>query len=379
MTFGPIPCLTSTYQTLIRKIMRTPLSTGFVVTDRGGVVENRHAVHAAIVDSEGTLLYSVGDPNRITLARSAAKPAQALTILETGALEKYHLNDADLALMCASHSSEDHHISRARAILSSISTSEEDLQCGGHVPVSSTVHHAWIKADFTPTPVCSNCSGKHAGMIAAAKALEADIGSYHLPDHPLQERIRRNVDDICGLEPGESKWGLDGCNLPAPAFPLNCLARMYASFATAASQDLSVTNGKEDHASRVTDMSRVFNAMARYPENVGGEGRFCTILMKAFQGEVIGKLGADGCYGIGVKQSKWTRQLGAHGGIGIAVKIEDGSIPILYSAVTEVLEQLRIGETEMRSKLAEFHTLEVRNTVGVVTGKTAPQFKVRSA
>ncbi|OQE17568.1 hypothetical protein PENSTE_c020G08118 [Penicillium steckii] len=361
--------------------MRTPLSTDFIVTDRGGVVENRHAVHAAIVDDEGNLLYSVGDPNRITLARSAAKPAQALSILETGALEKYHLNDADLALMCASHSSEDRHISRARAILSSISASEEDLQCGGHIPVSPTVHHAWIRANFTPTPVCSNCSGKHAGMIAAAKALEADVGSYHLPDHPLQRRIRKDVDDICGLESGESKWGLDGCNLPAPAFPLHCLARMYATFATAASltPNLSSTNGKEYPANRSTSMSRVFNAMARYPENVGGEGRFCTILMKAFQGEVIGKLGADGCYGIGVKQSQSTRQLGASGGIGIAVKIEDGSIPILYSAVTEVLEQLRIGEPEMRSKLAEFHTLEVKNTVGVVTGKTGPQFKVRSA
>ena len=82
--------------------MRTPLSTDFVITERGGVVENRHAVHAAIVDSTGRLLYGVGDPTRITLARSAAKPAQALAIVETGALEKFNLTDADLALMCAS-------------------------------------------------------------------------------------------------------------------------------------------------------------------------------------------------------------------------------------------------------------------------------------
>jgi L-asparaginase II len=356
--------------------MRTPLSTDFVITSRGGVIENRHAVHAAIVDSTGTLLHSVGDPSRLTLARSAAKPAQAVSILETGALEKYNLTEADLALMCASHSSEDHHIARARAILAQISASENDLQCGGHVPVSDAVHRNWIKADFTPTPVCSNCSGKHAGMIAAAKALGADVASYHLPGHPLQKRIFKTVDEICGLGTGESKWGLDGCNLPAPAFPLNYLARMYAAFADASRVPAGDYDGSE--STRLRSMSRVFHAMARYPENVGGEDRFCTILMGAFGGELIGKLGADGCYGIGVRESSRTREIGATGGIGIAVKIEDGSIPILYSAVAEILEQLRIGEPHMRRALDKFHSFEVKNTVGVVTGTTAPQFKIRS-
>ena len=56
----------------------------YVVTYRGEVVENRHQVHAAITDATGKLLYAVGDPTRITLARSAAKPAQALAVLETG-------------------------------------------------------------------------------------------------------------------------------------------------------------------------------------------------------------------------------------------------------------------------------------------------------
>ncbi|KAJ5103220.1 hypothetical protein N7532_003749 [Penicillium argentinense] len=354
--------------------MLTPLSTDFIVTDRGGVIENRHAVHAAIVDSTGNLLYSVGDATRPTLARSAAKPAQALAIVETGALEKFNLSPADLALMCASHSSEDRHIERARRILSDISASEDDLKCGGHVPVSPAVYHRWIREDFTPTPVCSNCSGKHAGMIAAAKALGADVGSYHLPEHPLQVRIREAVDEICGLGPGESKWGLDGCNLPAPAFSLNCLASMYAVFAAAGRSQM-----EDSSDSRMKAMGRVFNAMARYPENVGGEDRFCTILMNAFGGEVIGKLGADGCYGVGVKESEWTRSLGAEGAVGIAVKIEDGSIPILYSAVAEILEQLQVGTSTMRDAVAHFHRLEVRNTVGVVTGWTVPQFKVRRA
>lgn len=349
--------------------MKTIISTDFVITDRAGVVENRHAVHAAIVDSSGQLLFSVGSPSRITLARSAAKPAQALAIALTGAFKKYNFTDEEIALSCASHSSEEPHISLARGILSKIQAQESDLKCGGHVPVSKAMHHAWIKSGFTPTAVWSNCSGKHAGMIAGSKALDADVQGYHLPGHPMQVCVRRTVDQICGLNEGESIWGLDGCNLPAPAFPLHCLARMYAAFAQA-SDDASC-------GSRAGEMKRIFNAMAMNPYYVAGEDRFCTVLMRAYGGVLIGKLGADGCYGIGVRACESTRQLGVDGAIGIAVKIEDGNIDILYSAVAEILELLQIGSPEMRREISHFHRPEVKNTVGIVTGKVSPAFSVR--
>lgn len=355
--------------------MRNVISIDYVVTDRAGVIENRHGVHAAIVDTNGRLIYSVGDPSRITLARSAAKPAQALAIVETGALEKFNLDEADLALICASHSSEERHISRAQNILHKIGAHEEDLQCGGHVPVSNEVNRAWIKADFVPTAICSNCSGKHAGMIAGTMALGADVQTYHLPTNPMQVRVREAVNQVCGLGEGGAKWGLDGCNLPAPAFPLHCLARMYAVFAAGASEDIA-TNSTD---LSVRSLGRIFNAMSCHPELVAGDERFCTILMTAFEGLLIGKLGADGCYGIGVKASEQTKKLGSNGGLGIAVKIEDGSIDILYSAVSEILEQLEIGEPRMRQALAQFRTQEIKNTVGAVTGHVSPQFKLRLA
>lgn len=355
--------------------MKTVISTDFVVTDRNGVVENRHAVHAAIVDANGRLLYSVGDPSRMTLARSAAKPAQVLAIAETGALEQFNINDAEIALMCASHSSEERHIKLAREMLTKIQAQESELQCGGHIPLSRTVYHAWIKEDFTPTAIYSNCSGKHAGMIAGTKALGAEVQSYHLPGHPMQVNVRQTVDGICGLKEGESVWGLDGCNLPAPAFPLHCLGRMYAVFAEAASE----SSNPEDTGPRARASARVFNAMAQYPEFVAGDERFCTVLMKSFGGSLIGKLGADGCYGIGVCASKRTKRLGVEGSIGIAVKIEDGNVDILYSAVVEILKQLQIGSLGTMRKLAQFHRPEIKNTVGVVTGEVSPAFTVRSA
>ncbi|KAJ5736006.1 uncharacterized protein N7483_001131 [Penicillium malachiteum] len=353
--------------------MRTVLSNDYLISDRGGVIENRHAVHAAIVDSTGRLLYSLGDPSRITLARSAAKPAQAVAILETGAFDRFDFDDADLALMCASHSSEERHIARARNILEKIGANEGNLQCGGHTSISNAVNRAWIKKDFTPTAVCSNCSGKHAGMIAATIALGADVDTYHLPTHPMQVRVKNTVNEICGLDEQGSTWGLDGCNLPAPAFPLLYLARMYASFAAAASGNHATTT----RSPRTLAQSRVFKGMSQNSEYVAGEDRFCTILMRAFQGLLIGKIGADGCYGIGIQESEETTRLGGNGSIGIAIKIEDGNIDVLYSAVAEVLEQRQIGNPDMRQEVARFHSPEIRNTVGIVTGRLVPCFKLR--
>ncbi|PLB47720.1 L-asparaginase II [Aspergillus steynii IBT 23096] len=342
--------------------------TDHVVTYRGEVVENRHQVHAAITDATGRLLYAVGDPTRLTLARSAAKPAQALAVLETGGLEQCGFNDADLALVCASHSSEDKHISRALAMLAKIPAAETDLRCGGHPAVSEAVNREWIKRDYTPTGVCNNCSGKHAGMLAGAKAIGAGFEGYHLPTHPMQVRVKRVVQELSGLDENEVKWSIDGCNLPAPALPLHNLARIYATIA-AATDATSV---------RTKALAQIFRAMAGHPDLVGGEGRFCTKLMEAFQGGLIGKLGADGCYGIGIQASESTRRLGVEGAIGIAVKIEDGNIGILYSAVVEILEQLQIGTADMRHGLACFYRPRVLNTAGVVTGQTSNLFRIRA-
>jgi L-asparaginase II len=150
-------------------------------TYRGEAIENTHIAHVAVVDARGRLLYAFGDPTRLTLARSAAKPAQALAVLETGALERFGFEEADLALMCGSHNSEERHIERARQMIAKAHASEADLRCGGHPPISDAVYRSWIKRDFTPGAVCSNCSGKHAGMLAGAQAIGAAVQDYHRP------------------------------------------------------------------------------------------------------------------------------------------------------------------------------------------------------
>ncbi|KAK2763770.1 hypothetical protein FQN54_009387 [Arachnomyces sp. PD_36] len=350
----------------------------YVVTDRDGIVENRHKVHAAITDASGLLSFAVGDPMRMTLARSVAKPVQALAILETGAFEKFGLDDADLALVCGSHNSEDRHISRARAMLDKIQSKEEDMKCGGHPALLDSVNRAWAKKDYYPTALCSNCSGKHVGMLAGAKAIDADTADYHLPTHPMQLQVKKAVEELSGLETENVHWAVDGCGLIAPALPLLYIAKIFASMASAAD---SVARGMAE-SERTHALARVYHAMAKYPEMVGGEGRFCTRLMEVYKGVVIGKLGAEGCYGIGIR-SRNTQPV-THNvpseiddSLGIAVKIEDGNIGVLYTAVVEILRQRQIGTPEQLQELADFHRPSIVNTRGVVTGHTYPSFYLR--
>jgi L-asparaginase II len=102
-----------------------------VTSIRGGVVGSQHHVHAAVVDPTGKLLFMVGNAQRMTLARSATKPIQALAILETGAAEIFDDDDVNLLLMCASHSNGSRLVERARAMLKKMGAREGVLTCDG--------------------------------------------------------------------------------------------------------------------------------------------------------------------------------------------------------------------------------------------------------
>ncbi|PQK16637.1 hypothetical protein BB8028_0006g09560 [Beauveria bassiana] len=261
--------------------------------------------------------------------------------------------------MCASHSSEDRHAERARSILAKAGNSEESLRCGGHPALMPERNKAWIRAGFEPTPVWSNCSGKHAGMLAAARAIDAEPENYHVLSHPLQQRVKRVTEEIARLPPDQDKRRVcrgGGCG--------------------GAGRRPGRDDDDDDDAAAAQHGPGL--QMSTYPEMVAGEGRFCTELMRAFGGRVIGKVGADACYGVGIRACEETRRLGAVGSVGIAAKIEDGNMDILYSAVAEILARLDIGAAEMRGAVDSFHSVAIKNTVGVVTGHVSYPFKLQA-
>src|SRR5947209_16457647 len=106
---------------------------------RGAVVEAWHDVHVAVVDPGGRLVARTGDPDLVTFWRSAAKPFQALPLVEDGVVERFELTRQDLALACASHSSEPGQVALVREFLQRAQCSERDLMCGAHRPLADPV------------------------------------------------------------------------------------------------------------------------------------------------------------------------------------------------------------------------------------------------
>jgi L-asparaginase II len=193
----------------------------------------------------------------------------------------------------------------------------------------------------------------------------------------MQQRVYRAVEDLSGLGEKDVLWTVDGCNLPTPAMPLPNLALMFAKLADAA--NLSDHPTKKTLDQRTRHLARIHKSMARYPGLVAGEGRFDTALIEAYGGQVVGKIGADACYAIAVRASPGVDTAGiGHDSIGIAVKVEDGNLDVLYASVVEILEQLKVGTSKVRQSLDGWRYPKIVNTAGVVTGGYKHCFKLRS-
>ena len=318
---------------------------------RGALVESRHAVSAAVVDAGGRLLAHAGDADLITFWRSAAKPFQALPLLVDGAVDRFGLGSEELALACASHSSEPPHLAVARRFLERIGCRESDLACGPHPPLGPAVADEVIRRGITMTPSWSNCSGKHAGMLALARHHGWPTGGYERTGHPVQERILREVSAWTGLDSASLALAVDGCTAACFGLPLRAMALAYARFAA-------------DPGAAAT---RLRGAMAAHPGLVAGTGRFDSDVIRASGGRILAKIGAEGVYGACVVPL----------GLGVAVKVEDGDMRSAPAALAAILLELlqRAPEDdfgEVRGVLERSARTGIRNTRGELTGELAP-------
>jgi len=314
---------------------------------RGALIESTHAVHVAVVDGEGRVVARAGDAARVTYARSAVKPLQALPLVEDGGIERFGITEVELALCCASHNGEPEHVAAALALLGRVGLGEEALACGPTLPMRGETARALLRRGEEPRRVHNNCSGKHAGMLALARLHGWTPAGYERPDHPVQQRVLNTVAAWAGVEPRTVGIGVDGCGVPTFALPLSVLARSFARLGVAA-----VT--KPDSAP-----ARIVGAMTRHPEYVAGTGRLCTRLMRAAEGRVVAKLGAEGVYCAAVPGR----------GLGLALKVEDGAGRAGEPVLIAVLEQLGAIDAGVAEELLEFAEPEVRNTRSEVVGR----------
>ena len=82
----------------------------------------------------GALVAHAGDAGLVTFWRSASKAFQALPLVQDGAADAYGYGPRELALACASHSSEPVHRALALKMLAAAGNTEAQLACGPHPP-----------------------------------------------------------------------------------------------------------------------------------------------------------------------------------------------------------------------------------------------------
>ncbi len=191
-----------------------------VEATRGSMVESRHRGAFAVCDASGNVIASAGDIDTPVFPRSAVKSMQALALFMTGAAERFAMSEEEIALACASHHGEAAHTGRVAAFLARIGLSAADLECGAHQPSNDGARHALRDAHEKPSPLHNNCSGKHAGMLADALALDAPTAGYVGREHPTQVAVRAAIEAAIGGPLSTDHVGVDGCSIPTWAAPL---------------------------------------------------------------------------------------------------------------------------------------------------------------
>jgi L-asparaginase II len=254
---------------------------------RGDVAEAWHRVHAVAV-SDGKLVESCGDPTLVTHFRSSAKPIQALPVVRAVS----GLDDAEIAIACASHLHRADQLEPVRALLARAGATEDDLECGPE-----------------PTRIEHNCSGKHAAMLLLCRERGWPTEGYRLASHPCQQAMLEEVAGSAEVEPGTLPTAVDGCGVVTYGLTLERLAHAF---------------------SRLEDLDggpRVAAAMRARPELIRGDGAADTELMRLQDGWAA-KGGAEGLL------------CATRDGLGLALKAEDGAQRPLRPALAAFLAKL---------------------------------------
>lgn len=351
-----------------------PAAPLFEVT-RGQIVESVHYGSIAIVDSNGTMIASHGDPQAVAFLRSSAKPFQALPFVERGGVEYFGLTPRELSLSCASHEGSDMHVRAVEELQKKIGVEERHLQCGIHMPSDSEAFRSLIKNGELPTQNRNNCSGKHSAMLAHAKMRRLPLDTYLDIDHPIQQDILASFAEMCLVPLNEVQLGTDGCSAPNFAVPLYHAA-------------LGMARLCDPHAlpeARAAACGKITSAMMAYPEMVSGYGDFDEQLMRVGDGRIVCKRGAEGYQIVGLMPGALFPD---SPGIGIAVKVSDGdasrasmdlevSSRVRPAVTLEILRQLGALSPEQMQALAGFGPVKpVQNHRGLVTGQSRPVFKL---
>ncbi len=333
------------------------MSVELLHSTRGDLVETMQSGHVAIVDTQGRLLGSAGDPDAWSYMRSSAKPLQATMVVQSGAAERFGLSGALLAICCASHNGEPGHVEAVRTVLERAGVPESALQCGVHAPLYQPAAAALWRSGGEPTAVHNNCSGKHAGMLASAQALGASLDGYLSIDHPVQQGILTNVAALSGIPRERIVVGIDGCSAPVHGIPVRAMARAYAHLAD--------PHSRPDDASILELLAAAMTGSPWYVDGTNGPD---TLLMERAGGRLVVKSGAEGVLCVAVRGA----------GVGLAIKMQSGRNEWSHAVAIEALRQLDLLSASEVEACGELAHPVVRNHRRLKVGDVRPTFTLRT-
>lgn len=313
---------------------------------RGSLTESFHRGAFCIVDRNNRVIVSAGDIHRIIYPRSAMKFFQVSSLLVHGGKEKFGFTEAEIAVMCASHNGEKEHLALVQSILTKCGLGEKDLGCGAHLPMYAPAVSELLVSGKPPGALHNNCSGKHAGFLALSLLLGENPAKALEYNSLTQKSIRDQMSVYFEMNLDKVPHAFDGCSAPVYAVPLIQLA---VAFKNLSAELPGLKNVNE----------LIVRSVSSNPFAVAGSERYDTEMMQHFGTDVIGKVGAEGIFGLAFHKL----------GYGAAMKIDDGKMLPQYIFAQKLLRESGLFPEESMDALKHWEVQDVVNWNTFVTGK----------
>ena len=144
------------------------------------------------------------------------------------------------------------------------------------------------------------CSGEHSAILRGCREKGWERVGYMLPTHPFFISYIGVLREFLGADWKPKRVARDGCGLPTCSNTVSELAQGF------------------DYMSQTKDRDWIWEAMVRHPDLIGGFNRLDSTILKACDGKVIAKEGADGLLGLSIVHEDFPD------GLGVVIKIAHG-------------------------------------------------------
>lgn len=289
---------------------------------RGKLIESKHKAICLVKDISNKVVLSTINEGRLVYPRSAIKIFQALPFINSNAHVLFDLSEEIIALSCSSHTGETKHMLVLNEWIHKIGINIDQLKCGFHNPLNEISANKLLLSGNTPTQLHNNCAGKHLGMISGCLANKMCIDNYLDFNHPYQKLIKESLENFMEVQIQDKCIGIDGCNAPQYAFPLENMATSMVNLIK-----------EKENTNRVSNMiNTILSAITKFPLLVGGTNRFDSEIIQSTKGRIFCKGGAEGV----LLFADFTKKIGG------VIKILDGNARAIPTIAMKLFIELKI-------------------------------------